>query len=114
MCEYYRTNYHSVASDGLIQGWGHEAIHRAYVITPATEGVFCEEDPWPSKYDAGYMNNACFGTDADALGSFHVPDNGDLTDGYGNVWFADGHVGKVHPAKSHDVMTPECVKRGYR
>jgi prepilin-type processing-associated H-X9-DG protein len=114
MVEYYRTNYHGAKVDGIIQGWsGHDAIHRAYVLKPAKEGIFCEEDPWPSAYDTGFINNACFGTDADALASFHLPPNGDILQGFSNVWFADGHVEKAHPAQSHELMTPECVKLNY-
>ena len=103
------------------------SIHRNMLVKPSKEGIFCEEDPWKNDPYAGltsWMNNFCFGaatfdnlpqgpggSTRDALGSFHLPPNGDLTEGYGNVWCADGHVQKAHPRESKDWMTPYFVKR---
>lgn len=105
--------------------WLSFATHRTRLIRPAEEGVFCEEDPWVNTpYASSWMNNMCFGsadfdnkpqgpggTIRDALASFHMPPNGNLVEGFGNVWFADGHVEKRHPSESKDVMTPLWIKR---
>lgn len=105
---------------------GYYQAHRSLIMRPAHEGIFCEEDPWRNDPYAGgtsWMNNFCFGTAdydgkpqgpggtvRDALGSFHLPPNGNLVEGFGNVWCADGHVEKAHPSQSKEFMTPTFVK----
>lgn len=125
MNEYYR--YTNGTPEYPNNQWAGYQAHRSTIMRPSQEGIFCEEDTWRNDPYAGatsWMNNFCFGTAVfdnkpqgpggevrDALGSFHLPPDGNIREGFSNVWCADGHVEKAHPSQSKDLMTPYFVKR---
>lgn len=109
MCEYYRGPQN-------LGTWNGFQARRSQIVRTAKEGIFCEEDTWVnSPYASSWMNNFCFGTAdfdnkptgpggtiRDGLASFHLPPDGNLVEGFSNVFCADGHVEKVHPSQSKE------------
>lgn len=113
-------------------GWtGHDDDvfkgNRGQVLFPARLGLFTEQNirefASTTKYYKRYLQDPALGvgsyanpaSDAgdiqEALGSFHEPPGGDITEGFCNVAYCDGHVERQHPKDSKEIMTPEVVKR---
>jgi prepilin-type processing-associated H-X9-DG protein len=74
--------------------------------------VFCDENAWLTPYSTYSINNGSMGVGpwtgghTDCIGSMHYNNDSGMTDGYGNVAFADGHVKLHHVSESKKLATP--------
>lgn len=104
-------------TDASYKDWaGRSKVHRSQIISPASLGIFGEENSVLTPWSTCVLNNLCLGVgpytggDVDTLATFHNIPAGSILRGKSNVAYGDGHVKTEDSINSKAIFTPAQYK----